>query len=58
MAGAARGRNPYYRSPTVASARVGQGRERSVQTWLSAFSTRISERKEGGEEPGSGGGSR
>ena len=42
----------------MASARVGQGRERSVQTWLSAFSTRISERKEGGEEPGSGGGSR
>lgn len=45
MAGVARGRNPDYRSPTVASARAGQGRERSVQTWLSAFSTCISERE-------------
>lgn len=46
-AGARRGWNLDYRSPTLASARAGQGRERSGQTWQSAFSTRISERKEG-----------
>lgn len=34
----------------MASARASQARD--PQTWLSAFSTCISERKEGGEEPG------
>ena len=46
-AGARRGWNLDYRSPTVVSARAGQGRERSGQTRQSVFSTCISEGKEG-----------